>query len=70
MIKRNSYDGQFSEWHPGKFMAFDLIDDEFEKAGSKARAIARNAQFEADCFLVNLIIKQNKKDGSWKTIRN
>lgn len=51
-------------------MAFDLIDDEFEKAGSEARAIARNAQFKADCFLVNLIIKQNKKDGSCKKIQN
>ena len=39
-------------------MAFDVIDGCFEEGGDKSRAIARNAQFEADCFLVNMMINE------------
>lgn len=70
MSKRENYEGQFAVWHPGQFMAFDLIDDVFENMGSKGRVIARKAQLEADCFLVNLIIKQNKKGSLCKKIPN
>lgn len=39
-------------------MAFDVIDGCFDKAGDKSRIIARNAQFEADCFLINMMINE------------
>ena len=45
-------------WHPGQFMAFDVIDGGFDEGGERSRIIARNAQFEADCFLINMMINE------------
>lgn len=54
----NKHKGQFKPWHPGQFVALELIEEVFESGGAKARSIARNAQFEADTFLVNMMINQ------------
>lgn len=56
--RSDKYKDQFTAWHPGQFMAFDLIDGCFDEGGQAARVLARKSQYEADCFVVNMIINE------------
>lgn len=39
-------------------MAFDVIDGCFDEGGERSRIIARKAQHETDCFLMNMMIDE------------